>query len=125
MDGEKRTTRAIAEELAAAYAGDVVTGVAPGLTLADLVEVALDEEREAADAAREQVARLEAQLGVMREVKYPWRWAKDSTYVIFGDVFHAMPRVPPDTARRRLRRRQMETLEEMVEQARRMGKAVR
>ena len=37
--------------------------------------------------------------------RYPWKWAKDATYVICGGVFHAMPRVPPDTARQALVRR--------------------
>lgn len=55
--------------------------------------------------------------------RYPWRWSAGDRWPWWW--LGITPRVPPDTARRRLRRRQMETLEAMVEQAKRMGKAVR
>lgn len=69
--------------------------------------------------------------------KYPWRWiqfphrwwphVRGGSLYAFGAGYEwrSAPRVPPDTARRRMRRRQMATLEALVEQAKRMGKAVR
>lgn len=44
--------------------------------------------------------------------RYPWKWSKDETFMaIFGGVWRVRYSVPPDTARRALRRRDMETLE--------------
>lgn len=56
--------------------------------------------RARADAAQKALA-----VGGEAVKRYSWKWAKDATYVIFGDVFHKMNIVPPDTARRALARR--------------------
>ena len=40
--------RHVAEDISAAFCSDIVTGTAPGISLADLVEVALDEFAEVA-----------------------------------------------------------------------------
>lgn len=50
MAKKRQTVRDIAEATADAYRSDVVTGHAPGLTLADLIENALEEASEAAVA---------------------------------------------------------------------------
>lgn len=53
----RHTARAIAEQVADAYRCDVASGNAPGITLADLIEVAMEE---AVDAEREACAALAA-----------------------------------------------------------------
>lgn len=56
----RETARAIAEHVADAYRCDVVTGLAPGVTLADLIEVSLEE----AIAAEQEACAALAKLAV-------------------------------------------------------------
>lgn len=55
--------------------------------------------------------------------RYPWKWSAGDKWPWWW--LGITPRVPPDTARRRLRRRDMETLEALVRTAKQLGKAVR
>lgn len=61
--------------------------------------------------------------------RYPWKWSAGHRWpwwwLGLETTASIAPRVPPDTARRRLRRRQMETLAALVLTAKRMGKEVR
>lgn len=80
MDDTRQTARAIAEMTSEAYRCDVVTGHAPGITLADLIETAIRERdekhaeeqesqrdltRAAAQRAEARVAELEAALRML------------------------------------------------------------
>jgi seryl-tRNA synthetase len=81
---ETKSSRAEAEAIVAAYEADIVTGSAPGLTLADLIEVAMDEREAPLRAEVERLKRerneLQSQFDRMSGIAEEFRHQRDRAY---------------------------------------------